>query len=253
MSDKLLEVLWQGAMEGKFEPGERDVSLVEGQQLQVALQERWRQEGFTVGGWKLGMTSGQSRDVFGAGIRPFGFILQRRIFSSGAALSCAAIGKAGIENELCFTMGADLDGNADREEAAAAIASVAPAFEINQRRIVGPTSPGMRIADNLSNWGLVVGTPISVPEDLTGFTVVLSNTQEVEGKQEIERVIAKGHIDDHFSSVARLARVLAEYGLSLNAGDQVITGAFTRTQLTPGQYTGSFGSPIGDVSVAVQP
>ena len=219
----------------------------------MALQERWRQEGYAVGGWKLGMTSGQSRDVFGAGIRPFGFILEKRILNSGAELKCSVIGKAGIENELCFTMGAPLGGDAARDDALSAVENVAPAFEINQRRIVGPTSPGMRIADNLSNWGLIVGTSVEVPEDLTGLVIVLSDSLKLAGKQEIERVAALGHIDDHYTSIARLARELAEHGLSLNAGDRVITGAFTRTQLSPGRYTGSFGSPIGDVSVEVQP
>lgn len=253
MSEVLLEELWRGAMEGNFEPGEVDVSLAEGQKLQVALQQRWYEEGFGVGGWKLGMTSGASRDVFGAGVRPFGFILQKRIFTSGTTLTCSTLGKAGIENELCFTMSANLGADASREDAIAAIEVVAPAFEINQRRIGGPTSPGMRIADNLSNWGLVIGTSIPVPEDLTGFTVVLNNTDKPEATEEIDRVTAQGHIDDHFSSIAKLARVLAEQGLSLRAGDRVITGAFTRTPLTPGHYTGSFGSPIGDVTVVVQP
>ncbi|MCZ6641880.1 MAG: hypothetical protein O7F71_09920 [Gammaproteobacteria bacterium] len=253
MSEALLEELWRGATDGSFQPGEVDVSLAEGQRLQVALQQRWHEEGCTVGGWKLGMTSGASRDVFGAGVRPFGFILQERIFTSGSTLTCSTIGKAGIENELCFTIGADLGADASRDDAIAAVKSVAPAFEINQRRISGPTSPGMRIADNLSNWGLVTGTSIPVPEDLTGFTVVLSNTDATEGTEEIDRVTALGHIDDHFSSIAKLARVLAEHGLSLRVGDRVITGAFTRTTLTPGRYTGSFGSPIGDVSVVVQP
>ena len=48
----------------------------------------------------------------------------------------------------------------------AAVAGVSPAFEVNQRRIRGDTTPGMRIADDLANWGLVVGPVVEAPADL---------------------------------------------------------------------------------------
>lgn len=59
----------------------------EGQTLQLQLRERWLNEGETLGGWKIGMTSGESRDAPGAGICPFGFVLASRLLQSGADIS----------------------------------------------------------------------------------------------------------------------------------------------------------------------
>ena len=246
MPEDLLDAVWQGATEGSFDPGSAQPSLAEGQSLQLQVLERWRQQGESVGGWKLGMTSGQSRDAFGQGFRPFGFILKSRILESGGQINISAIQRGGIENELCFVIGEPLGGSATREDAIAAVAAVAPAFEVNQRRIQGDASPGVRIADGLANWGLVVGTPVPAPANLDDLTVVLSTSGA-----ELGRVNAAGHIDDHYESLATLARKLDEHGLGLRPGDRVITGAFTRTALAPGVYDGDFGTVIGGVSVKV--
>ena len=248
MTEPLIDRVWRGATEGRFDPGADDPSLAEGQDLQLQLLERWRQRGESVGGWKLGMTSGQSRDALGVGFRPFGFILESRILESGSEISVNRIQRGGVENELCFIIARALGQSATRDDAIAAIAGVAPAFEVNQRRIQGEGKPGIRIADDLANWGLIVGSPVAAPEDLDDLTVVLTRSGE-----ELDRVSAKGHIDDHYQSLATLARKLAEHGLGLRPGDRVITGAFTRAPLGVGSYDGDFGPEIGRVTVNVTP
>ena len=263
MRETVLDAIWRGATDGRFDTaslslGSDEPSLADGQRLQLALLERWRARGERVGGWKLGMTSGQSRDAFGPGFRPFGFILESRILASGGRLSVNTIRRGGaggsIENELCFVIGKALGKSATRSDALAAIAGVAPAFEVNQRRIQGDASPGIRIADDLANWGLVVGKAVSAPVDLSDLTVILTSAG-----QELDRVSAsdhieghrEGHIDDHYETLATLARKLAEHEMALQPGDRVITGAFTRTMLEPGRYEGDFGAAIGRVSVEV--
>jgi 2-oxo-hept-3-ene-1,7-dioate hydratase len=246
--EPILDAVWQGAINGRFEPPDQEIDLAAGQQLQLRLLERWHERGESVGGWKLGMTSGQSRDAFGVGFRPFGFILNSRILTSGAQISASTIQRGGVENELCFIIGEALGASATRQSAMAAVAAVAPAFEINQRRIQLDAPPAIRIADDLSNWGLVVGQPVKPPADLDDLTIVLTSSGV-----EVDRVEARNHIDDHFESLATLAHKLAEHGLELRPGDRVITGAYTRTPLQIGSYEGDFGSAIGRVEVEVGP
>ena len=86
----LLDTLWQLQQKPDSDPSalfaQPDISADEGQALQFQLLERWLNEGEELGGWKIGMTSGESRDALGVGVRPSGFVLKSRIFSSGAKI-----------------------------------------------------------------------------------------------------------------------------------------------------------------------
>lgn len=235
----IVDALWDAARTGRFEaPGLPGPDLDRGQALSLEMLERWCAEGYSLGGWKLGLTSGRSRDAFGSGIRPFGYILRERIFPSGSTLQ--RVSGAGIETELCWVFAEPLAGGAATASGArAAVAGVAPAFELNQNRLPADAGPGLRVADDLSQWGLVVG-PMQVADpglDLDGLVVTLLCDGEVR-----ERVPAAGHIDDHYESLARLARELSRFGRRIEPGNHVITGAYARQPVDgPGSWRGEFG------------
>jgi 2-keto-4-pentenoate hydratase len=247
---KAVEVLWQGVTEGRFDPGElgEDLSVDDGERLQLALLDRWCDEGEALGGWKVGLTSGRSRDAFGVGIRPFGFVLAGRIMTSGASVEAERIHRCGIETELSFRIGRELSGShVTAADARGVVDAVAPAFEINERRIDADASPGARVADDLAQWGIVVGddvSPVPADFDFEGLLVEMRFDGEL-----VDSVAARGHIDDHFVSIARLAQELAKFDLGLEPGQRIITGAFTRHQVQgSGEWEGRFGS-LGGVAV----
>jgi 2-keto-4-pentenoate hydratase len=229
-------------------PLDRALSLAEGQQLQLELLQRWLDSGEHIGGWKIGMTSGANRNAMGDGIRPFGFILASRIKTAADQLSVGALNRGQIENELCFLIGSELGQDSTREDAMQAVAAVVPAFEINQKRLPGDASTGLRVADDLSNWGIAIGEPVPPPEDLSALTVTLKGEHGT-----IEQVASAGHIDDHYESLATLARGLAEYGHALQPGQYVITGAYGKTPFAAGTYNGEFDLGIGTVTVNLTP
>lgn len=226
------------------------VNVDDGQTICLGVLDRLLAEGEQLGGWKLGLTSGRSRDAFGAGVRPFGFILASRVHASGAVVR--RLPGLGVENELCWVLAEPLAGESvTAADARRAVASVAPAFELNQNRLPNDAAPGARVADNLSQWGLVVGVlqPVAGIFDLDvlleELTVTLLCDEELR-----ERVPARGHIDDHFESLARLARELARFGRSLAPGEHVITGAYTRQRVErPATWRGEFGAILGDVEI----
>jgi len=217
--------------------------LESGQQLQLQLLERWLANGETLGGWKIGMTSGASRNAMGAGIRPFGFILKNRIKTSADTLSVKELHRGQIENELCFQIGKSLGSGATPADAEASVASILPAFEINQKRLHADAPAPLRIADNLSNWGIVIGEPVAPQAVLEKMTVTLSGENRI-----IEAVASEGHIDDHYESLATLANHLAQYNYALEPGQYVITGAYGKTPFAPGTFQGHFDCGIGDVT-----
>lgn len=206
-----------------------------------------------VAGWKIGLTSGVARDSMGQGFRPFGYILADRVFSSGAVIPLAPFRqgediRVGVENELCFRMGTALSGDAGADEARAAVASVAAGFEINEQRLPRDANVVDRLGDDLNQWGIVAGEDVVLDFgafDFASLSVALSLNGAV-----VETVAARGHIDDHFTSIAALARQLGRFGHTLEAGSRVITGSYTRQRVADAcRWQGDFGPEIGRVSV----
>jgi len=216
--------------------------------VQLDILDRWCSRGESLGGWKVGLTSGASRDAFGKGVRPFGHVLRNRIIDSDDELKFAYIKHCGVENELCFVMDRDLRGAAvTAAMARVAVRGVAPAFEVNETRLTGKVDAPARVADNLSQWGIVVGPvtkPIPADFDFDALEIMLRRDGV-----EVERVAARGHIDDHFESIATLTRQLAKFNRGLKAGERIITGSFTRQSVTgPSRWEGDFG-PLGTVAI----
>ena len=245
-----LEVLWKGALEGSFPADEvrGQLTLDEGLRLQLRVLERWLERGETLGGWKVGMTSGQARDALGPGFRPFGFILSSRVHRSGDVVDPAAITSCGVEPELCFRMGAVLEGRyVQSEDAAAAVDAVSPGFEINELRPVGSASGALRVADDLSQWGIVVGeekSPVPADFDFAALRVEMRENGAVAATTS-----ARDWIDDPYVSIARLASQLSRFGLRLEPGQRVITGAYSKHAVRgPGHWEAAF-SELGTVSV----
>ena len=202
--------------------------------------------GEALGGWKVGLTSGQARDSMGAGFRPFGYILDSRIFASGARIGLDALGSVGVENECCFMIGRELAGEVSRDAVVDAVQSVAPAFEINQRRLSADAPARERLADDLSQWGIVAGPGRAASGiDFESLVVTLARDGEA-----VETVAARGHIDDHFASIAALAAQLSRFGRTLQPGQRVITGSFGRCPVSePSRWSGDFGPDLGVVEV----
>ena len=199
-------------------------------------------------GWKVGLTSGQARNSMGVGFRPFGYILAERVFSTDTQLPFSEPGIYGLENELCFSFESDVGQDADRDDLINAVATVAPAFEINEQRLKSEATPQQRLEDNLSQWGIVVGEGRRL--DWSAFPFDSLSVDLTRDGEHVETVAAKNHIDDHFDSLVALAATLARFDRSIKAGDQVITGSYTRQRIVrSGCWRGDFGAAIGDVEV----
>ncbi len=228
-----------------------EVEFDHGQTLQTQLLQRWLDSGEAIGGWKIGMTSGASRNAMGEGVRPFGFVLASRVIRSGSTLPLPALHRGQVENELCLRLAEPLGAGATAASARAAVAAVLPAFEINQKRLPAGASAGLRVADNLSNWGIVVGEPVEPIDNLDNLCVTLvGEAGDITGP--IESVSSQGHIDNHYQSLATLANRLAEFGHQLNPGDHVITGAYGKTPFAAGRFAGEFDLGIGRVEINLQ-
>ena len=60
---------------------------------------------------------------------------------------------------------------------------------------------------------------------------------------------SRNQIDDHFTSISRLAAGLHRFGLALEPGQRVITGALGAFDAKPGELWQTRFEAIGDVEV----
>lgn len=224
-----------------------DADYTSSLRLQLAVVAAWEAEGHTVGGWKIGLTSRGARDSMGAGLRPHGYVLAGRILDSGAALD-QPVPKCRLEPEIAVTMGQDLAGDdVTIEQARAAVASVAPAFEINSSRVPKGSSLAIRLGNSLNNWGIVIGAPLPVDAvDLAALPVELGAEH---GPIETGDS-GPATLDDPFLSLVRVCQSLARNGRGLSAGQRLITGSLTAAVPTDGlhQCYADFG-PLGRVTL----
>lgn len=221
-------------------------SMDEALAAQCEVVRRLQKRGESIAGWKLGLTSGTGRDLFGPAIRPFGYILSSRTFRSGSILHRKQDVDLHLEAEMCLKLSSDLSGpDPSRGECLAAVGEIGAAFEINQYRV--PVSRrNLFIADGLSNWGLVVGSGSSLSNNfaIPGAEMFMDGRKLGESGPDYP-------VDDPILSLSRLCHVLHCHGLGLKAGETILTGALVRHEISePGEYSAHFRE-IGHVALNV--
>jgi len=213
--------------------------------IQLHVLDRFKAEGEALGGWKAALSSGTSRDMMGKDFRPFGYVLKSKILKSGDRVNRARMFQCRIEPELCVIMKAPLRGAAlSAADARNAVGAIAPAFEINDIRTRPEWGRPLLLADGLAQWGIVVGAPVPVRDDLANTTVRFFENEKL-----IETATPGELMDDPFLSLALMCAVLDRFGLGLEAGQPIITGAFCRTAVNAANSYRAEFSGIGDVSV----
>lgn len=229
---------------------ESTLSQNEAYRINLDITARFEAEGHPRSGWKVGLTAKAIREQFGLPESLYACLFAEDRWTSGVTHSLADFTSPGWENELCLSMGEDLEGPGVTEEAARqAIASVAPALEIIEGRTPN-TLDGVNclIADNGQNRGYVVGEPTPFHPASTDL-----------GASSVEVFIDGASVDmapgsavmesSPVASIVWLANKLSEFGIVLRAGEEVMTGSFTRQFAIdrPMQFESRF-DPFGPVA-----
>jgi len=223
-------------------------NVADGLAWQIRSLRASQAAGDRLAGWKIGLTSRNSRDLMGTGIRPFGYVLANGFITSGERLTEPALAGCRLEPELCLVIGSDLAGPAvTPSDARSAVRSVAAAFEIITAPLPGTPSVAARVAARLNQRGIVAGAEAPVPPDVATAGVQLRHDGVVLGSATMNRDV----IDDPFLSLARLCAALAPYGLGLEAGQRVITGSLlAAVPAVAGHWAADFGD-LGTAEITI--
>jgi len=190
-------------------------------------------EGRSVKGHKIGLTSRAMQLSSQIDEPDYGTLLDDMFFEQGGDIPFTRFIAPRIEVELAFILGKPLKGpGATLFDVLAATEVVTPAIEIIDARIeqFDRETKQMRkvfdtISDFAANAGIVMGGRPVRPHDvdLRWVGALLHKNGVVE-----ETGLAAGVLNHPANGVAWLANKIAPYGESLEAGQIVLAGSFTR-------------------------
>ncbi len=219
-----------------------------------AVQQAWvalkMSQGRSIEGHKVGLTSKAMQLAFGIDEPDYGVLFDDMFYEDGAVLPMEDFIVPQVEVELAFVLKSDLKGpNVRITDVYAATDYVMPALEIIDARFypVCPETGTARkvfdtIADNAACAGVVLGgRPAKLSEvDARWVGCVLSRNGQIE-----ETGLAAGVMNHPANGVVWLANKLAEHGVTLRAGQVILSGSFTRP--SPAQPGDVFHADYGSL------
>ena len=196
-------------------------------------------------GWKLGMGTPAAMQKLATTAPLVGYLLESGRVEPGGSVSLDGWVNPRLEPEIAVHMAADLDADASRDGAVAAIAGFGPAMEL-----VDPdpeaSDPEPVLAANIFQRHVVLG-PVSeggLPEGVSAR--VLRDGEEVASAGDATEATG-----DPVDLVLHVARTLALAGERLRAGEVVICGSVVPAlEIATGQSIEVVLDPLGSVTIA---
>lgn len=223
------EELYAALREGRTVPPliARDPALTidDAYAVSLGLLARRKADGERVVGKKIGVTSKAVQDMLGVHQPDFGFLTDRMRIE-GEMIDIAAHGliQPRAEAEIAFLLKSSLNGpGVTPEDVLAATDSIAPCFEIVDSRIrdwkIGIVDT---VADNASCGVFVLGEARADPRafDLPALRVTVTRNGAP-----LSEGYGSAVQGSPLAAVAWLANTLGRYGVTLDAGDVILSGS----------------------------
>ncbi len=210
-----------------------DMTMSDAYRVQAAWLEVKLARGERLVGHKIGLTSRAMQAAMKIDTPDSGFLTDAMVFEPGSTLRAADFCDPKLEVELAFVLARDLAGvDLGVDDVLDATDHVVPAIELIAARSyrTDPTTGRTRtvvdtISDNAADAGIVCGGQRVAPRDLdlpwVGAVATRNGVVEETG-------LAAGVSGHPAIGIAWLARRYAEQGLTLEAGQVILAGSFTR-------------------------
>jgi 2-keto-4-pentenoate hydratase len=222
----------------------RDPRIERGMLAQLAQRRRRVDAGEASLGWKLGMGTKPAMGKLGIDAPLVGYLLEPARMESGSTCDIAGWRNPALEPEIAAWMGADLDGDATREDAAAAVRGLGVAIEL-----VDPDpdadDPEAILAADIFQRAVLLG-PVQDGATPDGVSVEVTVNGSVEATAEDATAVT----GDPYELVRHVAATVAAAGERLRAGEVVICGSVVPAlKLSPGDAVEVTLNPLGRLGV----
>ena len=202
-----------------------ELTIDDASQISLEFLARRRAEGERVVGKKIGVTSKAVQDMLGVHQPDFGFLTDRMDVPGGVIdVNAHGLIQPRAEAEIAFILNRPLTGPGVTDaDVLAATAAIAPCFEIVDSRIhdwkIGIVDT---VADNASCGVYVVGEARVDPRsvDLPGLKVTVTKNGAP-----LSEGYGSAVQGSPLTAVAWLANTLGRHGVTLDAGDVILSGS----------------------------
>jgi len=203
------------------------LDVVDAYEIQLVNIRQRLAAGATINGHKVGLSSHAMQEMMGVDEPDYGHLLSDMEVFSERPVSVGRYCMPRVEVEVAFILGETLPGaGCTEDDVLNATAFVAPSIELIDSRIdnwnirIGDT-----IADNASSAGYLLGPDRVKPDEINLLTI--DARLRCNGEQ-----VAAGRSDavlgNPVTAVAWLARKVASFGVTLEAGHVVLPGSVHR-------------------------
>ena len=210
-----------------------DLSIDEAYHISLQQLEKRRQMGESVVGKKIGVTSAAVMDMLDVRQPDFGFLTNAMRFDGTMPISKHLI-QARAEGELAFVLNSALTGpGVTNADVIAATKAIYPCFEVVDSRIANwQIKIQDTVADNASCglFALNEQAPIDPSIDLSAIEMTVSKNGSV-----VSQGLGSAAMGNPLTCVAWLANTLGAYGITLEAGDIILSGSLVPLEpVSPG-------------------
>jgi 2-oxopent-4-enoate/cis-2-oxohex-4-enoate hydratase len=227
--ESLAEELYRALSERRTVPPLRGrglgLSIDDAYAISLGLLARRQQAGERVIGKKIGVTSRAVQDMLGVHQPDFGFLTDRMWIADGATVRIAeAMIQPRAEAEIALILKARLQGpGVTAADVLAATQAIAPCFEIVDSRIANWDIRIIdTVADNASCGVFVLGAARVDPRPLDLATL---KVRVWKNDQPLSEGVGAAVQGSPLAAVAWLANTLGRYGVSLDAGEVILSGS----------------------------
>lgn len=204
--------------------GAPDLGIDDAYKISLDLLARRRRDGEKVVGKKIGVTSKAVQDMLGVFQPDFGFLTDAMYIEGVIDVAQNGLIQPRAEAEIAFILKDDLNGpDITAEQVIAATESIAPCFEIVDSRIEDwKISIVDTVADNASCGVFVIGEARVDPRDYDLPNLKVTVTKNGKPLSEGLGSAVQGNPAE---AVAWLANTLGRHGVTLDAGDIILSGS----------------------------
>jgi 2-keto-4-pentenoate hydratase len=229
------------------------LTLTDAYRVQQLVARRRTARGDAVVGRKVGLVDPRAQRALGTDEPICGRLYRSGVLPEGGGVPASELAGMRLECELAVVLERELVGpGITGAHVAAAVAGIAPAFEVIEDRLPDGAQVADMVADNCAGVGVVLGAtllPLSaVDRPATGVVLEVDGVTVGSG--------ASGAVmGDPLRAVTWMVNRLATVGDGVAAGEVVLTGAmFPPVTLDgPARLRAGFGSGLGVVELTLEP